>query len=423
MSENLHPSQLQSYLIAYFRARYGFWLSVAVAIALFSSGVANRKHRPLLMGSSLVMLAVAEIQRKQYRDIQRYLTDIQEVSEFNFRNYLKTQTSPQSPMVVNVGEFPSESIKYFDWSRFGSEPDTFPHIRCIGKTGSGKTTLGQWIISEKLRTETIIISAKRKPTDFKGFKVFGEKFNYSEAESKILEIHKLMYDRYELIDQGIKPEPLTVVIDEAKLIINKCSDKVSNAFKDFAVVARDAGIRIFGLAQGTQVKHWGLEGESDISECFTDILIGQFAIDKCLSLRNKHRVNSPEYQYWNAVLTDLQTTGKRCCMVGDEPATIPNLTNSNKPNILPTSEVAEPAQLLPNSKTDNELNEYEQAIIDAAKKLNGDVLKARTIKQNSRLFKDMDSNDIRIIFQSLADKGIGQTEGEADRLSFKIKSD
>ena len=34
----------------------------------------------------------------------------------------------------------------FDWSLFKTDPDRFPHIRIIAKSGMGKTTLAEWLL-------------------------------------------------------------------------------------------------------------------------------------------------------------------------------------------------------------------------------------------------------------------------------------
>ena len=66
-----------------------------------------------------------------------------------------------------------------------------------------------------------------------------------------------------------------------------------------------------------------------------------------------------------------------------------------------------------------ELNEYEQFIVDWGKQHPGEVLKARVLKQGSRLFEGDDPENVRIIFASLADRGLGEVVGEGDRLGWR----
>jgi flagellar hook-length control protein FliK len=95
-------------------------------------------------------------------------------------------------------------------------------------------------------------------------------------------------------------------------------------------------LRLIALAQGENVASWGFEGESDLEECFTDIRLGEFAIDYAKSLRNQCRKDSDDYEYWTAVLAELDWQQSRrtregksiaCCMVGKYPARIPDLSD------------------------------------------------------------------------------------------------
>jgi hypothetical protein len=95
-------------------------------------------------------------------------------------------------------------------------------------------------------------------------------------------------------------------------------------------------LRLIALAQGENVASWGFEGESDLEECFTDIRLGEFAIDYAKSLRNPCRKDSDDYEYWTAVLAELDWQQSRrtregksiaCCMVGKYPARIPDLSD------------------------------------------------------------------------------------------------
>jgi hypothetical protein len=104
--------------------------------------------------------------------------------------------------------------------------------------------------------------------------------------------------------------------------------------KDIIIVARDAKIRLVALAQGENVATWGLEGESDLEECFTTVRFGDFALDYCKSLRNQYRKDSDEYLYYSAVLNELVSQGFRCCMIDRQPARVPDLSNW-KPGSLP----------------------------------------------------------------------------------------
>jgi hypothetical protein len=57
-------------------------------------------------------------------------------------------------------------------------------------------------------------------------------------------------------------------------------------------LGRELKMRIFALAQGRQIMTWGLQGESDLLECFCSIFLGNFAVEECESYRNKYPKDS-----------------------------------------------------------------------------------------------------------------------------------
>jgi hypothetical protein len=161
-----------------------------------------------------------------------------------------------------------------------------------------------------------------------------------------------MYRRYPLMEQGETFEITNFVVDEWRLINTnvkaikerdpetkqtiEVAPSAKAMMKDIITVARESMLRLIALAQGENVASWGFEGESDLEECFTDIRLGEFAIDYAKSLRNQCRKDSDDYDYWTAVLGELDRQSQQrtregksipCCMVGKHPARIPDLTD------------------------------------------------------------------------------------------------
>lgn len=203
----------------------------------------------------------------------------------------------------------------FNWSLFKTDPDRFPHIRIIAKSGMGKTTLAEWLLSI-LGGERFIITPKKKPSDWKGYKVYGAGFNFEECAEKMAEVKQEMYRRFDEMDEGKDHGFINFAADEWRLVIKKCAEAKED-MKEVITVARDAKIRMIGIAQGEQVSIWGLEGESDLEECFTTIRMGQFALDHAKKLK----LSQP-------VLEWLRKQ-KRPCMVENQPAEVPDLSNYN----------------------------------------------------------------------------------------------
>jgi hypothetical protein len=214
-----------------------------------------------------------------------------------------------------VGEL--GGIELFDFTRFKSEPDSFPHIRIIAKSGLGKTTLARYILS-LLGGNQYVITAKKKPKDWAGLAVYGTPFNYGECKEWLDRTIALMYGNYKLIEQNLTPEFTNIAVDEWRSI-QKNVDSAKDSMKELISVARDARVRILAIATGEQVSTWGLEGESDLEECFTTIRLGEFAIEYAKRIKVSKEV-----------LTWLQRQ-KRPCMVDRYPAEIPDLSNWQPP--------------------------------------------------------------------------------------------
>lgn len=269
-----------------------------------------------------------------------------------------TSSDPQSqekPTVEVESPQPQKKepirIALFDFSRLRTEPDKFAHLRIIGGTGVGKTTFVDWLL-DVLGGERFVITPKKKSWNWVGLKVYGLWFDYETIRAKLQWIHAEMYRRYPLMSQGQTFEITNFVVDEWRLINTnikpikerdpetnqtvEIAPSAKGMMKDIITVAREAMLRLIALAQGENVATWGFEGESDLEECFTDIRLGEFAIDYAKSRRNQCRNDSEDYEYWTAVLNELEWQQSRrtnegkplpCCMVGKHPARIPDLSD------------------------------------------------------------------------------------------------
>jgi hypothetical protein len=280
------------------------------------------------------------------------------------------------------------TVGLFDFSRLRTEPDKFAHLRVIGGTGIGKTTFVDWLL-DVLGGERFVITPKKKSWNWVGLRVYGLWFDYETIRAKLQWIHAEMYRRYPLMERGETFEITNFVVDEWRLINTnvkaikerdpetkqniEIAPSAKAMMKDIITVAREAMLRLIALAQGENVASWGFEGESDLEECFTDIRLGEFAIDYAKSLRNQCRKDSSDYEYWSAVLAELEWQNQRrtrlcksipCCMVGKHPARIPNLTDWRREVADIDSEENEQTNL---SETDPSTDPSEEATLPERK--------------------------------------------------------
>ena len=237
-------------------------------------------------------------------------------------------------------------VKFFDWSEFDQYPENYSHIRAVAPTNGGKTTLIDWLMDVfdvGAEGQKFVVTIKRKPHQWQYLDVIGVPENYSDIRSAMLRIRDERVRRTALMEQGVDYPCWNIAFDEWKAIAKniravidpKSKEIISQSARDlmgeYITLCRELKIRIFALAQGQQVVTWGLEGESDLAECFCSIYMGKFAIDRCEAQRNRHPKDSDEYAKYQKVRDYLETLGKRAGWVSSEigefPAIIPDLTD------------------------------------------------------------------------------------------------
>jgi len=276
----------------------------------------------LKWGAIRVLVAIPELSFYLWKQVSKLSLHCATGAENLYRvavvepfNALIWSEIPERAIEAHVVPELNGKPELFDWNLFKTDPDRFPHIRIIAKSGMGKTTLAEWLLSI-LGGQQFVITPKKKPKDWQGQKVYGVGFNFDECASQMTWVKGQMYNRFDQMEQGIEPEFINFVADEWRLVIKNKPDAKED-MKEVITVARDAKIRMIGIAQGEQVSSWGLEGESDLEECFTTIRMGQFALDHAKRLKLS-----------TAVLEWLSKQN-RPCMVDNQPAEVPDLSNFN----------------------------------------------------------------------------------------------
>ena len=243
---------------------------------------------------------------------------------------------------VKLPENPALGIDFWDWEWFNSRADDIPHIRIIAPTNGGKTTLCDWLADVVPCEERKVITVKRKPHQWVGISVYGVPFEYDVVRDQLEGLGSEMVERTRLMEKGEYRGKLSAIVDEWKAIARNVkaikdeetkqiiNPSAKETMGDLLTLAREPGIRIFALAQGRQVITWGLEGESDILECFCTVYLGSFAVEEAEAMQRKFAKNSDEFAQWQQVIEFLKTQGKRAAWVETEfgkfPAIAPDLS-------------------------------------------------------------------------------------------------
>jgi hypothetical protein len=243
---------------------------------------------------------------------------------------------------VELPVTPSNGVKFFDWKQFRETPDNFSHIRGVGATNSGKTTLVDWLMDVIPSDRKFVCTIKRKPHQWQFIEVIGVPEDYEAIRHSMLSIRAERIRRTAQMAKGIDFPSWSIAFDEWKaqtrnikaIIERKTKEIISPSARDLQgenlTLGRELKMRIFALAQGRQIITWGLQGESDLLECFCSIFLGKFAVEECESYRNKYPKDSEQYAKYQQVRDYLESLGNRAawisCELGEFPAAVPDLS-------------------------------------------------------------------------------------------------
>jgi len=274
-------------------------VNVASAIALFS--VSNRLDRLAMYASGYG--SISETQ-----------------SHAQYRNWLDASLQPPKREIAIAQPEVITPVKYADIKTSLNKP----HLMILGETGSGKSTICKFLVSQ-VNAPCLIIDPHASPNDWKGFNVIGSGRNYGDIATEFQRLADLMQSLYEQRDHGITQfEPLLVIIDEFPAIASSLGKGATDTVKLLAREARKVSIRMCLLSQGAEVKTLGLEGEGSIRECFAMLRLGNFALNHAKSLKDKAIGEAVENQDRPAMLDQL-------------PCNLPVLSDSQSLPVLPLS--------------------------------------------------------------------------------------
>jgi hypothetical protein len=256
----------------------------------------------------------------------------------------KTASAPNNNQLLGVELpiTPNLGVKFFDWKQFRETPDNFSHIRAVGATNSGKTTLVDWLMDVIPSDRKFVCTIKRKPHQWQFIEVIGVPEDYEAIRHSMLSIRAERIRRTAQMAKGIDFPSWSIAFDEWKaqtrnikaIIERKTKEIISPSARDLQgenlTLGRELKMRIFALAQGRQIITWGLQGESDLLECFCSIFLGKFAVEECESYRNKFPKDSEQYAKHQQVRDYLESQGNRAawisCELGEFPAVVPGLS-------------------------------------------------------------------------------------------------
>ena len=342
-------------------------LCTAYTLDIQSAGKSTKDIIPAALGMASGLLCSFSA-HKLRKDLPRYMTrDLVEKETMIIEEQSKLPIAPweedddddyslPQPQKMPVksdweqNQTTNESLELFDWGRFNTERDDFPHIAIAGKTGGGKSYLAEFLAT-LFEGYTIAVSPHWKKGDFtSAYLVVGwgrntgesAQFEYSFADIMTgqfnVSVGGFMYALLQEMDRRYQLNPITqeyigvddpevvVILDEFNLYANL--EGLPIITKQLLREARKVRIRLIPLVQGTEVKAMGVEGEGQLREQLTFIRVKNKAKEYADQEFSKH-CRDEKARYWEMVKNFI--SGSRySCFVDNEPAQIPDLAEWKK---------------------------------------------------------------------------------------------
>lgn len=166
-------------------------------------------------------------------------------------------------------------------------------LMVIGEKGTGKSTLAQYL-GYSLGGHVKVYEPEGTPEDWNGLEVIGKGEDW-DAINKAMQadlehISSQMKRRRERGDGALAGSDRVIIGEEYPEIAAKC-DASEEWLDRHARRGRKARVRLILLSQFDRVAAWGMEGKSDLLDCFYRLRLGRKAINHAKSLKRSDLVD------------------------------------------------------------------------------------------------------------------------------------
>jgi len=173
-----------------------------------------------------------------------------------------------------------------------------PHVRIIGNTGSGKSTIAQ-AIAAKAKGMLFVIDPVWEPGHWGDLPAVtvSKQGECGPIDTAIQGLLDEMRSRGGKLQEGTHDfEPLTIVFDEVPDTVSELPDSAGLLIRRLAQRGRHGAMRLVGIGQSSRVNAWGIAGYGDTAENFATIYLGNKAIEQIPGLAGQERPGALEWQ-------------------------------------------------------------------------------------------------------------------------------
>jgi hypothetical protein len=388
-------------------------LAASILLLAATADIKQKHLKPWILASSTFVLVAGKKQQNTAKQLKQVLGDVDQVSHQNFLAWMKTQTQPTAQLAVTVpaldGSWQPENLITDPVAHIDKVQK---HVALVGGTGDGKSTLAQFF-STRIGGQVVVYDIDSAKDDWSWVEpsnLIGDgglpEVN-TAMQSALEHLEKMRVYRKE-VSKDVPQEFARFYIGEEFPVLADC-DNAPSWIKQHAKVGRKRKQFIMVLAQNDTAANFALEGDADILDtCFVRIRLGKKAQDYARST-----LKNTQVEQW------LKSGGKKRFMVDDLPCELDLSTWGSNPAALPAV-ITKTKFGVTFEELLNTLEYPERDIVELGLKQGGDWIPAWKCHNLSRPLKNISAEDIRLIFQGLGARGIGQTEGEGDRVRWRI---
>jgi hypothetical protein len=207
------------------------------------------------------------------------------------------------------------------------------HVLIAGETGSGKSNAMRAVLAS--RDNVVVLDPHSG--DWDGAHVIGGGRNFEAIRDYMTYMRDILSNRFQEKESGRKHfDPLTVATDEMPAIIATLGKEIASTWREWLREGRKVALYFVASTQSTRVRTLGIEGEGDLLENFSAVLVLR-------KLAEKEYPDLVRGMTWAAVLRTIE--GTQPVIVPQMDSRPPNGQERPQPFILPVPRVADPDNL------------------------------------------------------------------------------